>query len=274
MGNHHAGRAMVQTAIALVDQREKTGQTALEILDIACKPYEGCDAEFDGDAETGVPVRQAHNRGVRLATGCAPRASTWTPKRATIGGSTTSIKSSGTATGSADHGPALLPALRRDSGRWCCDETGRFRPDVWMTLKALVLALGEGDPEGGFSRLGFRGLARRSGVLAASLPSSGDEEVGRTPGRSWSFRPVVCSPGKIRHPTVWNCWPRGKCPTAGSTRWPSRRPRAIRRVGWSSIIVGRSSPLRSGRMSAIPMLDRRRQDAPRLGDPDGSPGPI
>lgn len=47
MGNHDAGRAMAQTATALADQREKTGQSPLEILDIACEPYRGCDAEFD-----------------------------------------------------------------------------------------------------------------------------------------------------------------------------------------------------------------------------------
>ena len=49
MGNHDAGRAMVRTALALDDQSEKTGQTALEILDIACSPYRRCDAEFDDD---------------------------------------------------------------------------------------------------------------------------------------------------------------------------------------------------------------------------------
>ena len=32
MGNHEAGRAMMQTALALDDQSEKTGQTPLEIL--------------------------------------------------------------------------------------------------------------------------------------------------------------------------------------------------------------------------------------------------
>lgn len=47
MGNHQAGRAMVQTALALSDQRYKTGQTAIEILDIACEPWRNCDAEFD-----------------------------------------------------------------------------------------------------------------------------------------------------------------------------------------------------------------------------------
>ena len=51
MGNHDAGRAMVKCAEALFDQMEKTGQTALEILDIACKGYEGCDAEFDDSAD-------------------------------------------------------------------------------------------------------------------------------------------------------------------------------------------------------------------------------
>ena len=40
---------MVRTATALAAQREKTGQTALEILDIACEPYRGADAEFDDD---------------------------------------------------------------------------------------------------------------------------------------------------------------------------------------------------------------------------------
>ena len=49
MGNHDAGRAMVQTALALDDQSERTGQTPLEILDIACAPYRGYDAEFDDE---------------------------------------------------------------------------------------------------------------------------------------------------------------------------------------------------------------------------------
>ena len=50
MGNHDAGHAMVQIATALAAQRGKTGQTPLEILDIACSEYRGCDAEFDDDA--------------------------------------------------------------------------------------------------------------------------------------------------------------------------------------------------------------------------------
>ena len=47
MGNHDAGRTMVRCAEALFDQMDKTGQTPLEILDIACKGFDGCDAEFD-----------------------------------------------------------------------------------------------------------------------------------------------------------------------------------------------------------------------------------
>lgn len=55
MGNHDAGRAMVAVGCALADQREKTGQSAREILDIACKDYRGCDAEFDDDAHPDYP---------------------------------------------------------------------------------------------------------------------------------------------------------------------------------------------------------------------------
>lgn len=55
MGNHSAGRAMVQVAEALAAQREKTGQSALDILDIACSPYMGCDAEFDDSTIPGEP---------------------------------------------------------------------------------------------------------------------------------------------------------------------------------------------------------------------------
>lgn len=46
MGNHQAGRAMGLTAEAAVAGR-KPGQTALEILDWICRPYHGCDAEFE-----------------------------------------------------------------------------------------------------------------------------------------------------------------------------------------------------------------------------------
>lgn len=51
MGNHDAGRSMVQTACALDDQRARTGQSALEILDIACGPYRDTDAEFDDERQ-------------------------------------------------------------------------------------------------------------------------------------------------------------------------------------------------------------------------------
>ena len=52
MGNHQAGRAMVQTAVALV---ENTQMEPLAILDIACNPWRGCDAEFDDAAWPGTP---------------------------------------------------------------------------------------------------------------------------------------------------------------------------------------------------------------------------
>ena len=45
---------MVQVATALMAQRELTGQTALEILDIACLPWRNTDAEFD---EENMPDR-------------------------------------------------------------------------------------------------------------------------------------------------------------------------------------------------------------------------
>ena len=46
---HEAARAMVQIALALDDQSEKTGQTPLEILDIACINYRKYNAEFDDE---------------------------------------------------------------------------------------------------------------------------------------------------------------------------------------------------------------------------------
>ena len=51
MGNHQAGHSMVLIATALAEQREKTGQTAMEILDKACEEYRGADAEFDDDLQ-------------------------------------------------------------------------------------------------------------------------------------------------------------------------------------------------------------------------------
>ena len=47
MGNSQAAIAMERTALALAAQADKTGMTALEILDVACEPYRGCDADFD-----------------------------------------------------------------------------------------------------------------------------------------------------------------------------------------------------------------------------------
>ena len=58
MGNHQAGWAMAQTALALNDQSGKTGMTPLEILDIVCNPYQGCDAEFDDDVQHDQPFGQ------------------------------------------------------------------------------------------------------------------------------------------------------------------------------------------------------------------------
>ena len=55
MGNHDAGHAMVAVATALINVRSKTGQGALEILDIACNDFQGCDAEFDDSANSDKP---------------------------------------------------------------------------------------------------------------------------------------------------------------------------------------------------------------------------
>ena len=46
---------MVRTAEVLIGVRDKTGHTALEILDIACEPYRDCDAEFDGETSIDCP---------------------------------------------------------------------------------------------------------------------------------------------------------------------------------------------------------------------------
>lgn len=54
MGNHSAATAMIQTALA-VNTRRTEGDTALAILDLACKPYTNCDAEFDGREYPGEP---------------------------------------------------------------------------------------------------------------------------------------------------------------------------------------------------------------------------
>lgn len=55
MGNHDAGRAMVATATALAEHSELE---PLAILDIACEPYHGADAEFDDDTMPEYPFGQ------------------------------------------------------------------------------------------------------------------------------------------------------------------------------------------------------------------------
>ena len=49
MGNHQAGQNMVAVTLALYNVRKETGQTAQQILDIACNPWNNCDAEFDDE---------------------------------------------------------------------------------------------------------------------------------------------------------------------------------------------------------------------------------
>lgn len=45
MGNHTAGKAMGLAAASALKNR--SGRTALEILDEICEPWRGCDAEFE-----------------------------------------------------------------------------------------------------------------------------------------------------------------------------------------------------------------------------------
>ena len=61
MGDHAAGRAIVQTAETLAAS-DKINLTALEILDLACEPYKkrsadrfGWDAEFDDATDPQRP---------------------------------------------------------------------------------------------------------------------------------------------------------------------------------------------------------------------------
>ena len=53
MGNHQAGWAMVETAVALAENAPH--MEPLAILDIACESYRGCDAEFDCEGYPGMP---------------------------------------------------------------------------------------------------------------------------------------------------------------------------------------------------------------------------
>ena len=59
MGNHEAGRAMVATAVAL---SEHSDLEPLEILDIACEPWRGCDAEFGDAARPSTPFAELLSR--------------------------------------------------------------------------------------------------------------------------------------------------------------------------------------------------------------------
>lgn len=47
MGNHRAGIAMGKAAEMALKMR--TNQTAIELLDMICEPYRGCDAEFEAE---------------------------------------------------------------------------------------------------------------------------------------------------------------------------------------------------------------------------------
>lgn len=46
MGNHQAGHAMGLMAQMLYERR-RPGESALQLLDVICEPYRGCDAEFE-----------------------------------------------------------------------------------------------------------------------------------------------------------------------------------------------------------------------------------
>ena len=50
MGNHHAGRAMGHAANAVLRTKKRfTKAQALKVLDDICKPWKGCDAEFEAE---------------------------------------------------------------------------------------------------------------------------------------------------------------------------------------------------------------------------------
>lgn len=55
MGNHAAGNAMGKQAMLLATAR-RPGMTALQLLDLICEPFRGCDAEFESED----PNRQGH----------------------------------------------------------------------------------------------------------------------------------------------------------------------------------------------------------------------
>ena len=47
MGNHSAGRAMGKSAALMLENRCE--QSARSLLDAICKPWKGCDAEFEAE---------------------------------------------------------------------------------------------------------------------------------------------------------------------------------------------------------------------------------
>lgn len=51
MGNHHASKAMGIAAEAAfrANRKHLNKETALKILDTICKPWKGCDAEFESE---------------------------------------------------------------------------------------------------------------------------------------------------------------------------------------------------------------------------------
>jgi hypothetical protein len=59
MGNHAAGQAMGKAAMLALKMR--TNQPALALLDEICKPYEGCDAEFETTREDEALLGGCHD---------------------------------------------------------------------------------------------------------------------------------------------------------------------------------------------------------------------
>lgn len=55
MGNHSAGRAVVQTIESML-KRRLPSDTALGMLDEACEPHRGCDIEWDDDCNQETPL--------------------------------------------------------------------------------------------------------------------------------------------------------------------------------------------------------------------------
>jgi hypothetical protein len=58
MGNYAAGQQIVAVALALWEVREKTGMTALQILDKACEPFARVDVSFNDEVDPPEPFGQ------------------------------------------------------------------------------------------------------------------------------------------------------------------------------------------------------------------------